>query len=173
MTRLDRTSYVRQAESMIAFDAYLGPRSFVVHGRRIRFLPKGSLHWVHEPVGGAASPSRKGRKGRALHAARIFVGLMVGKTVKWTKADVGRIALRVRRAQGRISNASIISQDGIYESTEDGKAIFEPSVQLLIMNEDEDKLRRFTRDMAELAKTLGRELHQEDRLARDPEEGNR
>lgn len=93
-------------------------------------------------------------------AARFFVGLNVGVETKWTERDVVDAVVKIRRAQGAVPGASILSQRGIYED-QSRRIIDEPSVQVIIIDFDGVEQGTFTKEMIALGEQLARDLQQE------------
>lgn len=126
-----------------------------VHGKR-RFKPRGRL--VCYERGALSNPVERISGGG--YAARLFVGLKVGQQAKFKIADVIAIVRRVRKAQGRSADASILAQKGIYEDRS-GDLVIEPSVQVVIIDLADLSKSEFVSDMKELAESLRKKLHQE------------
>lgn len=126
-----------------------------VHGSR-RFKPRGRL--VCYERGALANPVERISGGG--YAARLFVGLKVGQKTAYKIADVIAIVRRVRKAQGRSADASILAQKGIYEDRS-GDLVVEPSVQVVIIDLAGLPKSEFVSDMKELAESLRKKLKQE------------
>jgi len=100
------------------------------------------------------------RLGGGGYSACIFVGLKVGRTVKWTVDDVVRIVWEVREAQHQAPDATILAQKGIYRDVK-GRRIVEPSVQVILIDFSDASKEAFTKEMEALAEALRKELKQE------------
>lgn len=137
---------------MTAHDCYVGEARFP-RGRRFR--PQGKLDTAN-----AVGHELARREPLSRLAARFFVGLNVGVETKWTERDVVDAVVRIRRAQGAVPGASILSQRGIYED-QSRRIIDEPSVQIIIIDFDGVSQDAFTKEMIALGEQLARELQQE------------
>jgi hypothetical protein len=137
---------------MTAYNVFAGE---AVHNTR-RFRPIGGIREVH--VGAASNPTT--RLGGGGYSARLFVGLSVGQTPTYTIDDVIKIVWRVRKAQKKGADASILAQHGIYEDFK-GERVVEPSVQIIIIDLAGLQKKAFVTDMKALAEELRGKLKQE------------
>ena len=144
---------------MSVLHASAGPFFFTFKGKRILFIPRGSLHW-YKKARRQGSPVVD-LTGNALLSARLVVGLSVRKKAVWNWKDVERIVVNTRKRQGRKPDSSIVTQNGVYRSEEHGEDVFERSIQVLIANLEGDGKARFTSDMRALAEVLRVRLKQE------------
>jgi hypothetical protein len=126
-----------------------------VHGTR-RFKPRGRLR-VYEH-GAMSNPVERLSGGG--WGARFFVGLKVGRQTKYKIEDVIAVVRRVRKAQGKVADATILAQKGIYEDRS-GELVVEPSAQVIIIDLAEESKRVFVDDMKALGEELRRKLRQE------------
>jgi hypothetical protein len=118
-----------------------------------QFVPNGAV----ELHGAEPNPATRFKKGS--RAARLFVGLNVGKKPRWNVNDVVRIVKRVRREQTGSVGASFLTQRGLYSS---GRSIVnEKSVQVVILDEQALGARKWKDQIVELAEALAEELKQE------------
>jgi hypothetical protein len=148
-------------------NAHLGEVTHHLKSGRVRhFRPEGKIYAVTDTGRRvAASEYRKKRNpidriGDGGYAARIFVGLNVGKETKWTIDDVIRIVVKTRKAQKRVPDASIIAQSGIYQD-KTGDLVVEPSVQIVIIDLAGTPKAAFLKEMKRLAELLRKQLQQE------------
>lgn len=125
-----------------------------VHGTR-RFKPKGRLRVYEHGV--MSNPAERIPAG---YGARFFVGLKVGRRVAYKISDVIAIVRRVRKAQGKVADATILAQKGIYEDRS-GELVVEPSAQVIIIDLAGESKRVFVDDMKALGEELRRKLRQE------------
>ena len=125
-------------------------------GTARRFRPKGKLKLHYE----GAMPNPVKREGGGGLSARIFVGLNVGQTQKYTEADIVDIVYRVRKKQKKSADASILSQKGIYEDMS-GARVVEPSVQIIIIDFSGEPKKVFADEMIQLGEVLRKKLKQE------------
>jgi len=139
--------------------AHLGK---VVHhlknGRVREFTPKGKIFTVSG--GKLAKQNPIERIGQGGYSARLFVGLKVGRKLKWKIADVVKIVWDVRERQKATPDASILAQSGIYKDMK-GRRIVEPSVQIIILDFSGQPKEVFVYQMQTLGEALCRELEQE------------
>jgi hypothetical protein len=151
-------------------NAYLGEVTHKLKtGKTRRFRPEGEVHLVN-PEGVRRSREESARAnpverlGSGGYSARIFVGLKVGQETRWTIDDVIRItydALKKQARGGPVEGASILAQHGIYEDTETGERVIEPSVQIIVIDLSAKSKEAFTKDMEELAEDLRKRLEQQ------------
>lgn len=100
------------------------------------------------------------RTGRALLAARLFVGFNVGSKPTWTVNTLAKRVLAIRKAQGRAAGASFVIQKGIWQEV--GKPpVKEDSAQVIIINDEGLDRPQFTTDMIDLAEQLARGMKQD------------
>jgi len=125
-----------------------------VHGTR-RFIPRGRM--VCYQTGVLSNPVERVPAG---YGARFFVGLKVGRRVAYKISDVIAIVRRVRKRQGKVADATILAQKGIYEDRK-GELVVEPSAQVIIIDLSGEPKRDFVDDMKALGEELRRKLRQE------------
>ena len=144
---------------MTMINSYLGEVIHHLRGGRVRkFCPEGKTFSVHEGALIKANPIE--RIGQGGYSARLFVGLKVGRKLKWKIADVVKIVWDVRERQKQAPDASILAQSGIYKDMK-GRRIVEPSVQVIVIDFAGLSKDQFTHEMETLAETLRKRLEQE------------
>lgn len=142
---------------MPTYNCYAGEATYNVGSGRVRrFRPKGRMTLHHE--GTYENPSQ--RIGGGGYSARLFVGLNVGKTQRFTEDNVVDIVFKTRRRQKALPDASILSQKGIY-SDRGGDIVKEPSTQIIIIDTIGVGKRQFVSEMKELAEVLCKKMKQE------------
>lgn len=147
---------------------YLGEVTHKLKGGKTRrFRPQGHVHLVTAEGTvrrEGARPNPIERLGAGGYSARIFVGLKVGQETRWTIDDVIRITYDTLKRQakgGPVEGASILAQHGIYEDTETGERVIEPSVQVIVIDLSGRSKEAFTTDMEQLAEELRKKLEQQ------------
>jgi hypothetical protein len=137
----------------------IGASAFKVRrGVVVVWRPKGRLRCV----GRRATKGQFAVEGVKQLQARLFVGLNVGGKPRWSLADVVRLVLRARHAQGRSAGATFLAQKGVYQVNPKAPIDRENSVQIILMNlYDGLPERTFLTDVRKLAKCLTRGLKQE------------
>jgi hypothetical protein len=152
---------------MTIISAYLGE---AVHhlksGRSLRFRPQGEILIVNAEGVGVASTARTQtnpleRIGSGGYASRIFVGLSVGDTPKYTIDDVVAETWRVRKEQERAADASFLAQRGLYDDLKTGDTVFETSVQIVIIDMIGQQKEAFVKEMTALAEDLRKKFEQQ------------
>jgi len=143
---------------MTVYNFYAGEATHTVGKRKRRFKPNGKMIVAGEASSTAGEDVSRLSGGG--YSARLFVGLNVGQTQKWSVEDVTRIVYETRKAQGRSADASILLQQGIYEDFS-GKRVVEPSVQVIIIDLAGATKQTFVADMKDLAERLRVALEQE------------
>lgn len=134
------------------------------NGRHEWVSPNG--HGSFTPVGKFSIHGREAQEnpatwtaGKKAYAARVFVGLSVGKKKTYRVEDVMRVVRETRESQGYDPDASFVSQRGIYTSA--GSTIEEESVQVIIFNKaPKMTLPAWTRESIELGEALCDRLRQ-------------
>jgi hypothetical protein len=138
---------------------YAGEATHTIGKRKRRFRPQGGIRVVHSDTDGAAEEDVSRLSSGGL-SARLFVGLNVGQTQRWSVDDVTRIVFETRKAQGETADASILLQQGIYEDRSGAKVV-EPSVQVIIIDLSSATKQKFVAEMKALADGLRLALEQE------------
>jgi hypothetical protein len=137
------------------FNVYAGEAIIEDKGRKVRgFRPSGPIFEHHQATEDIE------RIGGGGYAARIFVGLNVGKEQGFTIEDLIEKVVRIRRAQGEVPNASILAQRGIYEDRQH-EIVDEESAQIIIIDMSGANKRAFVDEMSDLAEKLCDEMKQE------------
>lgn len=129
-----------------------------------RFIPHGpidlthlSSRWYRSGTEPRDNP-RSQKLGQ--YSARIIVGLKVRAVLRWTREHVMAIVLQTLSDRGRPVAASFVSQHGFY-TYGDGEIVNEPSVQIVIIDEEGRTRRQFDDAMLALSETLCTEMRQE------------
>jgi hypothetical protein len=158
-------------ESTMIINAYLGEVTHrLKEGRVRRFRPTGEL-CILTADGRKTSAAERAKSnpveriGGGSYAARIFVGLKVGKETRWTIDDVIRITYETRKAQakgGLVEGASILAQHGIYQDKDSLEEVIEPSAQVVIIDLSGMDKAVFVEQMSELAEKLRADLQQKE-----------
>jgi hypothetical protein len=145
------------------YNVFTGDAHFECDDGRVlhyRFRNQGTLT-AHDIGAGMKADEAARRIGGGGLAARIFVGLNVGKVEKWTKQDAIDVVVHVRKKQKALPDASIMSQTGLYTDSETGALIQEPSLQIIVLETSGKTKKVFLREMTELADALRKELEQQ------------
>ena len=134
-------------------------------GRVGRFKPTGPLHVVHvrSDRGRAREDNKELPYNSTLEswgveglAARLFVGLKVGDTLKWTTEDVMKATHGYLTEHAGLSgNSTFIAQKGWYNG------ISEDSVQVVVFDEDGVTIDRWTDTVLALGAFLREHFEQE------------
>ncbi|MEZ4394273.1 MAG: hypothetical protein R3A48_24635 [Polyangiales bacterium] len=147
--------------SMPLIPADMGPLRFAGG----RFIPHGpidlthlSRRWHGAGEAGARENPRSNNLGQ--YAARIVVGLKVKDDLRWTLEHVMALVLRMLSTRSPSVAASFVSQHGFYTYA-DGNVVNEPSVQVVIIDEERRTRRQFDDAMLALTETLCTEMRQE------------
>lgn len=123
-----------------------------------RFIPKGQIKW-HGP---RLNPTLW--DAAETWAARMFVGLSIGRDKAWSENDVVQIVKAVREKQVGSPDSSFIMQRGLYTQTVDGENVVvdETSVQVIIINLPQWSVPSdaFIEQMVALAEKLAQDLRQ-------------
>jgi hypothetical protein len=150
----------RASKAVTVHNTYAGETTHrYSDGRVCRFRPTGPLR-RYSAAEKAARGNPISRISGGDYSARLFVGLNVGQRRGFTERDVVDIVWKTRKRQGRLGDASILSQKGIYEDRS-GKRVVEPSVQVIIIDLAGATKRKFVAEMQVLGEVLRRRLKQE------------
>jgi hypothetical protein len=108
---------------------------------------------------------KTGGKNKDVWAARLFVGLNIGPTPRWSADDVIKIVRDVRMDQVGQADASFITQRGLYTQMIGGRPdiVEEDSIQVMISNLPHWGVGKgkFKKQMIELAETVAAKLGQD------------
>jgi hypothetical protein len=146
--------------------AYVGEATHHLKSGSVRrFRPKGEM-LVCMPDGrmmGAEDRKRNPveKLGECTLSARLFVGLNVGQTPRFTIKQVVDATIEIRKKQKQLPDATFLAQKGVYSESKSGQLVEEDSVQIIIidvMGTPEDK---FTEYMTQLGEELRRRFEQE------------
>jgi len=129
------------------------------HSEGAEFVPEGSTVTIGDAEGLQRNPVIARVKEKQL-AARLFVGLSVGKKPKYVVEDVIRVTKKVRTFQTGNPGASFLLQKGTWKAGP-GDFVDEDSVQIIIIDEHGRSEVEFETEMAELAEVLAQELEQD------------
>lgn len=140
---------------------YTGKATHHLKGNRVRhFQPQGEM-LVCMPDGqvvgaegrkNARSQEDVTRYSEGGLSARIFVGLSVGQTPRYTIKQVVDAVIEIRKSQKQRPDATFLAQKGIYTEGQDEKLVEEDSVQIIIIDvfgTPEDKFIEQMTDMGE------------------------
>lgn len=144
---------------MPIYNFFAGESTHAYKSRKRRFKPHGAISVVHDATSTIAKEDVSRLSSGGL-SARLFVGLNVGQSQKWSVDDVTERVFAIRKSQGRVADASILLQQGIYEDFS-GKRVVEPSVQIIIIDLMGVSKSDFVADMKSLAEQLRVSLEQE------------
>ena len=136
--------------------AYLGEAvHHLKNGRVCRFRPEGPYYFgegeYHE------NPIEDYGEG-GVRAARLIIGLNVGRKPKWTPKQVMEKVYKWRKAKGLPGSMTVIAQLGIYEDTKNRK-ISERSVQVILLDLGGDE--KFVENVLKMAEEFCTSLKQE------------
>ena len=121
-------------------------------------------------VYGRPKPNLVERYGGGGLAARIFVGLNVGRAKAWTEDEVVEAVRTVRESQGAPPDASFLTQLGIY--SEPGVGIVEePSMQIVLIDTQGTDKDVWERQMKELGERLRERFLQKEVIVELQERG--
>jgi len=119
---------------------YTGPATHHLKGGRTRqFRPNGEI-LICMPDGqmvGAEDRKRKNpveRYSEGGLSARLFVGLSVGQTPRYTIKQVVDAVIEIRKSQKQRPDATFLAQKGIYTEGDGAKLVEEDSVQIIIID---------------------------------------
>jgi hypothetical protein len=133
-------------------------------GRVRRFRPKGEM-LVCTPDGqvfGAKDRKKNPvtRYSEGGLSARLFVGLNVGESPKYTLRQVVDATIEIRKKQHQLPDATFLAQKGVY-TEHGGTLVEEDSVQIIIIDIASTPEAEFTRFMTELGEELRTRFEQE------------
>lgn len=126
--------------------------------RDVSFEPKGKVYVIGDAEELKRNPVIERYEEQL--AARLFVGLNVGKKPTWSIEDVVRITKRIRIRQTKDPSASFLAQKGIWRGGK-RQIVTEDSVQIIILDTEGKTRKVFERQMVKLAETLAGELKQD------------
>jgi hypothetical protein len=121
-------------------------------------------------VYGRPKPNLVERYGGGGLAARLFVGMNIGRERAWTDEEVVEAVRTIREAQGAPPDASFLTQLGIY--SEPGVGIIEePSMQIVLIDTQGTEKDVWERQMKELGEKLRERFLQKEVIVELQERG--
>lgn len=130
-----------------------------------RFKPRGEM-LVCMPDGRVIGAEDRKKNpveklGEGTLSARLFVGLSVGQTPRYTIKQVVDATIEVRKKQKQLPDATFLAQKGVYTESKSGQLVEEDSVQIIIIDVMGTPEVMFTACMQELGEELRKRFEQE------------
>jgi hypothetical protein len=148
----------------VILNVYCGECVHVLKSGPRRFRPNGPMMLVGSSGTSRRASEVKGNPikqlGKGSLSARLFVGLSVGDTPKFTVDDIVKATVAIRRKENKSPDATFIAQKGTYTHDKSGKLVVEDSVQIIILDFS-GKRAAFTKDMKKLGAALRKKFEQE------------
>jgi hypothetical protein len=145
-------------------NVYCGECVHVLKSGPRRFKPVGPMMFIEgsgtSRRASEASASDVKRLGKGSLSARLFVGLSVGNTPRYSVDDVVAATVAFRKKAKRSPDASFVAQKGTYTHDKSGKLVVEDSVQVIILDFS-GKRAAFVADMKKLGTELRKKFKQE------------